>query len=162
MNRFLKKQKLFSVLAIIVIGLMMHVQVAHAVTVNCGAWTVVTSPGPGQDNLYSVVAVSARNVWAVGGYQTAQEVARATLVVYEGVTAPSSLIWRIGFEYQMPSMRVPDLFVMCQLKLDRAVTLGNDTTQLEKSQPTGVNAHPKQILWFPEYVVGQAGKVTSK
>src|SRR5712692_5489115 len=70
MNRFLKKQKLFSVLAIIVIGLMMHVQVAHAAAGSCGAWTVVTSPGPGQDNLYSVVAVSARNVWAVGGYQT--------------------------------------------------------------------------------------------
>ena len=54
----------------ILVTLLMNSAASTPASAACGGWSVVSSPNGGPDNqLYGVAAVSASNVWAVGGYQ---------------------------------------------------------------------------------------------
>jgi hypothetical protein len=124
MNR-LKRSTLACVLITAFAVLLLTRQGARATTPSCGAWSVVSSPNAGSSSnfLQAISAVSASDVWAVGGYfaMPGSTVPSQTLIEHwngtawsivsspnvgtnqnflEGVSAASSNdIWAVGYEY---------------------------------------------------------------
>ncbi len=124
MNR-LKMSILACVLVTALTILLLARQGARATTLACGAWSVVSSPNAGSSSnfLQAVSAVSASDVWTVGGYfaMPGNNVPSQTLTEHwngtawsivsspnvgtnqnflEGVSAASSNdVWAVGYEY---------------------------------------------------------------
>src|SRR6266704_1012129 len=75
MRKTMKRMKLSmlsGVFTTILTTLLLTAGVAEAASLSCGAWSIVTSynVGSGNNNLNGVAAVSASDVWAVGGYNS--------------------------------------------------------------------------------------------